>query len=89
MFSPATHLTKPEGAGQWVDGKATAGASPHFSPGGEMIAQRFGFTRHLLKEWNNSVYFQLKKRSCGFKDQGRARQSGEKWGLICFDLSSL
>ena len=56
-------------------------ASPHFSSGGEMIAQIIGFTRHLLKEWNNSVYFRLKKRSCGFKDQARARQSGEKWGL--------
>ena len=56
--------------------------SPHFSPGGEMIAQRFGFTRHFLRKWNNSVYFRLKKKSCGFKDQARARQSGVKWGLV-------
>ena len=46
-----------------------------------MIAQRFEFTRHLLKEWNNLVYFRLKKRPCGFKDQARARQSGEERGL--------
>ena len=26
--------------------------SPHFSPGGEMIAQRFGFTRDFQKEQN-------------------------------------
>ena len=46
-----------------------------------MIAQIIGFTRHLLKEWNNRVYFRLRKMSCKFKDQVRARQSGEKWGL--------
>jgi hypothetical protein len=46
-----------------------------------MIAQTFGFTRYLLKEWNNSVYFRLKEIPCGFKVQVRARQSGEKWGL--------
>ena len=52
-----------------------------------MIAQRFEFTGHLPKEWNNSVYFRLKKLPCEFKDtclfkdSGRARQFGEKWGL--------
>ena len=57
---------------------------------GEMIAQRFGFTRRLLKAWNNRVYFRLKEMSCGFKDQARARQSGEKWGLgACPRIESL
>jgi hypothetical protein len=46
-----------------------------------MITQRFGFTRHLLKAWNNRVYFQLKEMPCRFKYQVRARHSGEKWGL--------
>ncbi len=55
-------------------------ASPHFSPGDEMIAQGFGFTRGFVKEWNNNVYFRLNKTPCGFKEQARARQSGEKCG---------
>jgi hypothetical protein len=46
-----------------------------------MIAPGFGFTRHYLKEWNNSVYFRPKKMSFGFKDQARAHQSREKCGL--------
>ena len=33
------------------------GASPHFSPVGEMIAQRFGFTRNFLKERNTGCIF--------------------------------
>ena len=64
-------------------------ASPHFSPGGGMtvlgsclhrirasmhiIAQGFGITRDFLKERNNSAYFRLKKISCEFKEQARAR----------------
>jgi hypothetical protein len=68
--------------------------NPHFSPGGGMavlgsclhriraslhiIAQGFGFTRNFLKEWNNSAYFRLKKIPCGFKEQARARHTGEK-----------
>jgi len=59
--------------------------SPHFSPGGEMITQRFGFTKDFTKKWNNLVYFRLSKILCGFKDQVRARPSGEKCGLECFD----
>jgi len=55
--------------------------SPHFSPRGEMITQRFVFTKDFMKEWNNSVYFRLNKILCGFKDQVRARPSGEKCGL--------
>jgi len=58
--------------------------SPHFSSGGGMIAQGFGFTRDFtpkghrgLKERNNSAYFRLKKISCEFKEQARARQPGE------------
>ena len=34
--------------------------SPHFSPGGGMIAQGFGFTRDFLKERNINAYFRLK-----------------------------
>jgi hypothetical protein len=56
-------------------------ASPHFSPRGEMITQRFVFKKDFMKEWNNSVYFRLNKILCGFKDQVRARPSGEKCGL--------
>jgi len=55
--------------------------NPHFSPGGEMITQRFEFTKDFTKEWNNSVYSRLSKIFCGFKDQVRARPSGEKCGL--------
>ena len=57
------------------------GVDPDFSPGDEMIAQSFGFTRDFVKEWNNNVYFRLNKIPCGFKEQARARQSGEKSGL--------
>ena len=32
-------------------------------------------------KWNNSVYFRLSKMLCGFKDQVRARTSGEQCGL--------
>jgi len=53
-----------------------------------IIAQGFGFTRDFtpkghrgLKERNNSAYFRLKKISCGFKEQARARHPGEKCGL--------
>ena len=54
--------------------------SPHFSPGGEMIAQIIGFTRHFLKEWNNRVYFRLKKKSCEFKDPCLFKDSGRARG---------
>jgi len=46
-----------------------------------MIAQGFGFTRDFLKEWNNTAYCRLKKITCGFKEQARARHPGEKCGL--------
>jgi len=46
-----------------------------------MIGQRFEFTRDFPMEWNNSVYFRLRKIPCGFKDQARARHPGEKCGL--------
>ncbi len=46
-----------------------------------MIAQDFGFTGNFLKERNNSAYFRLKKIPCGFKEQARARHTGEKFGL--------
>ena len=46
-----------------------------------MITQRFGSTKDFAKEWNNRVYFRLIKMLCGFKDQVRARPSGETGGL--------
>ena len=46
-----------------------------------MIAQGFGFTRDFLMERNNSAYCRLKKISCEFKEQVRARHPGEKCGL--------
>ncbi len=52
-----------------------------------MIAQDFGFTGNFLKERNNSAYFRLKKIPCGFKEQARARHTGEKCGLeqLCWN----
>ncbi len=47
-----------------------------------MIAQGFESTRDFLKERNNSAYFRLKKIPCGFKEQARARHTGEKCGLV-------
>ena len=38
-----------------------------------MIAQGFEFTGDFLKERNNRAYFRLKKISCEFKEQARAR----------------
>ena len=38
-------------------------------------------TKDFKKKWNNSVYSRLSKMLCGFKDQVRARPSGEKCGL--------
>ncbi len=46
-----------------------------------IIAQGFEFTRDFVRERNNRVYFRLNKMPCGFKEQARARQSGEKSGL--------
>ena len=60
---------------------ALSNTSPPVSPGGEMITQRFGFTKDFAMEWNNRVYFRLSKMLCGFKDQVRARPSGETGGL--------
>jgi hypothetical protein len=60
---------------------ALTNISPPVLPGGEMIAPRFEFTQHFVKEWNNLVYCRLSKMLCGFKDQGRARPSGESGGL--------
>ena len=55
--------------------------SPPVSHGGEMITPRFGFTKDFAKEWNNPVYCRLSKIHCGYKDQVRARPSGETGGL--------
>jgi hypothetical protein len=60
---------------------APTNTSPHVLPGGEMITPRFGFTEYFAKEWNNRVYCRLSKMLCGFKDQVRARPSGETGGL--------
>jgi len=38
--------------------------------------------RDFLKERNNSAYCRLKKITCGFKEQARARHPGEKCGLV-------
>ena len=46
-----------------------------------MITQGFGSTKDFAKESNNRVYFRLSKILCGFKDQVRARPSGETGGL--------
>ena len=60
---------------------ALSNTSPPVSLGGEMITQKFGSTKDFTKEWNNRVYFRLSKMLCGFKDQVRARPSGETGGL--------
>jgi len=46
-----------------------------------MITQRFGFRKEFTKKWNNSVYSRLSKILCEFKEQVRARPSGEKCGI--------
>ena len=64
----------------------TAGVTPQTQlarishQGGKMIAQEFGFTEDFAKEWKNSLYSRLNKILREFKDQGRARQSGEECG---------
>ena len=60
---------------------ALTNTSPPVSSGGEMITPRFGSTMDFTKKWNNRVYFRLSKIHCGFKDQVRARPSGETGGL--------
>jgi len=58
---------------------------PVFHPFGVALRSKSvpdGFvTKDFTKKWNNSVYFRLSKMLCGFKDQVRARPSGEKCGL--------
>ena len=60
---------------------ALTNTSPQVLPGDEMITPRFGSTKNFAKEWNNLVYCRLSKMLCGFKDQVRARPSGETCGL--------
>ena len=60
---------------------ALTNTSSPVSSGGEMITPRFGSTKDFTKKWNNSVYSRLSKILCGFKDQVRARPSGETGGL--------
>ena len=59
---------------------ALTNTSPKVLPVGEMITPRFGSTKDFGKERNNLVYFRLSKMLCGFKDQVRARPSGETFG---------
>lgn len=50
-----------------------------------MIAQISGFTRHLLKAWNNisaEVVFSGIRDNCFCKARGRICQSAGKWGLV-------
>jgi len=58
---------------------------PVFHPFGVALRSKSvpdGFvTKDFAKKWNNSVYSRLSKMLCGFKDQVRARPSGEKCGL--------
>jgi hypothetical protein len=58
---------------------------PVFHPSGVAMRSKSvpdGFvTKDFAKEWNNRVYFRLSKMLCGFKDQVRARPSGETGGL--------
>ncbi len=60
---------------------ALTNTSPPVLPGDEMITLRFGPTKDFAKKWNNPVYCRLSKMLCGFKDQVRARPSGEIGGL--------
>jgi len=46
-----------------------------------MISQDVGVTEDFAKEWNNSLYSRQNKILCEFKEQARARPSGEKCGL--------
>jgi hypothetical protein len=58
---------------------------PVFHPSGVALRSKSvpdGFvTKDFAKAWNNPVYFRLSKILCGFKDQVRARPSGETGGL--------
>jgi hypothetical protein len=54
---------------------------PVFHPSGvalrsKSVADEF-VTKYFVKEWNNRVYFRMSRILCGFKDQERARPSGE------------
>ena len=59
---------------------------PVFHPFGVALRSKSvpdGFvTKDFAKEWNNLVYFRLSKMFYGFKDQVRARPSGETGGLL-------
>jgi hypothetical protein len=58
---------------------------PVFHPSGVALRSKSvpdGFvTKDFTNKWNNSVYSRLSKMLCGFKNQVRARPSGEKCGL--------
>jgi hypothetical protein len=58
---------------------------PVFHPSGVALRSKFVpdefVTKAFAKERNNHVYFPVSKRICGFKDQVRARPSGEACGL--------
>jgi hypothetical protein len=58
---------------------------PVFHPSGVALRSKSvpdGFvTEYFAKKWNDLVYCRLSKMLCGFKDQVRARPSGERCGL--------
>ena len=58
---------------------------PEFHPFGIILRSKsvaYGFvTQNFTKEWKNRVYSRLSKMLYGFKDQARARPSGEKCEL--------
>jgi hypothetical protein len=68
------------GAVLWVLLGYALRLNPEFPLEGAMIAQGFGFTGHFLRERNTPVSCRLKKMSCGFKQQARARRPMENLG---------
>ena len=63
---------------------------PVFHPFGVALRSKSvpdGFVKKgFTKERNNPGHFRLRKIVCGFKDQVRARPSGETWGLMRFRI---
>lgn len=55
--------------------------SPDFSPVCAMVAQGFDSPMDFLTERNSRDYFRGKKILWWIKDQARAHESGEKFGL--------
>ena len=62
---------------------AARGASPHFSYGGEMIAQRFGFTTDFWRKGIQTV-FPTEKNSLWIQRSSEGSSTYEKCGLSAF-----